>query len=155
MKSLFALLLVGCATNAGVVRHQARQAYVIDSVEILGVRPGVLASARESWRPPPGDDPALRDRLIAELGRAIPFSTAAPEHLRVRVVLQDAGENEGLAAETADVTLVAEVVDSASAELRTITLREPASAPLQRSRSSRARLEQALSRLVDRLAQQL
>ena len=155
MKWLCAFLLFGCAATGGDVRHQARQAYVIDSIELHGVRDGVLASTRESWRPPPAGDPELRDRFIGELGRAIPFSTSSPLHLRIAVSFQSAGDYLGLAPEATDVTLVADVLDATGGELRTITLREPASAPLQRSRSARHRFDRALARLVDRLAAEL
>jgi hypothetical protein len=151
------ILLVssGCATGS-VARHAASQPYVIDAVEIAGVRDSPLTASRESYRVEPGQDSVeLRDVFVRELGQRIPFSTTAPQHLRVVITLQDTGENEGLAAETSDVTVVADVLDAGGATFRSITLREPASAPLQRTRSARIRLERALSSLADRLASQL
>jgi hypothetical protein len=156
MKWLLTLLVAGgCATD-GVARHQATQAYVIDDIAIDGVRAGPMTASRESYRLEPGANAAeLRDVFTRELGHRIPFSTTAPLHLRVAVILQDTADFEGLAAETSDVTVVADVSDALGVPLRSITLREPASAPLQRSRSARIRLERALSRLADRLASQL
>ena len=75
--------------------------------------------------------------------------------IRATLTLQDTGYFEGLAAETADITLFAELTDVDGNILRTITMRESASAPLQRSASRQQRLQAAMTRLANRLAAQL
>jgi hypothetical protein len=160
---LFTLLVAGCATaSPGVARHTpAPLSYAIDSIELEQPRAGQLSAARLWERSAPnravhaGDDAALRDAFLGELGRAVPLDPAAPRRLRATLTLQDAGYYEGLAAETTDVTLTADVLDANGVTVRTITLREPASAPLQRSASRRARLQAAFDRLAERLAAQL
>jgi hypothetical protein len=125
MKALPALLLVAGCATSGTIATRAHQTYAVDSI------------------------------VARDLGRVVPLDVAAPVHIRATLTLQDAGYFEGLAAETTDVTLAAELLDPAGNVRRTITLREPASAPLQRSASRRARLEAAFDRLAHRLAAQL
>ena len=163
MKLLLALALVaGCATTATPVATRAqRQPFAVDSIVIGGPRAGQLSASREWERGTAGraiaasDDSQLRDAFARDLGRVLPLDAAAPTHLRATLTLQDPGYFEGLAAETTDVTLAVELLDGNGAVFRTITLREPASAPLQRSASRRARLEAAFDRLAERLATQL
>ena len=155
--------LAGCATAASNNRPIASAAngYVLDGIELRGVRLGDESAAREWQRPTENEAVArdsnaqLRDRLAGDLGRELILRPNAPLHLRIALTLQDTADFEGLAAETSDVTMSATIVDDHGVVLRTITLREAASAPLQRSASQRARLDGALDRLSHRLAQQL
>jgi uncharacterized lipoprotein YmbA len=157
-----ALGLAGCATSASNRSLvSSANGYVLDGIELRGVRLGAESAAREWQRPSENEavardtDTQLRNRLAADLGRDLSLRPNAPMHLRIALTLQDTADFEGLAAETADVTLSAAITDDHGVVLRTITLREPASAPLQRSASERARLDGALDRLSHRLAQQL
>jgi hypothetical protein len=165
MKPLFLIVLMALGGCAGAGRHTVAAAPVnrvaLDSVEVTGVRGGQLSASREWTRDHARGPTAPRDvselrssfvRHFAESGAADPD---ASRHLRARLTLQDTGYYEGLAAETTDVTLTADVYNDAGAQVRTITLREPASAPLQRSRSRRDRLDQAVARLTHRLAAEL
>ncbi len=159
------VLAAGCsATGAG--RHPSaastpERVYALDRVVFPPVRAGQLSASREWQRSgaeravTAADDAALRQSFVHELHRVLPMDAAAPLHMRVTLTLQDTGYFEGLAAETADVTLVAELRDDAGHLFRTITLRESAAAPLQRSASRRARLQMAFDRLARRLAAQL
>jgi hypothetical protein len=162
MKWLLVLLVAGCATtgSSSVVRHHP-PAYALDSIVVEPPRAGELSASRLWERNAPNravqarDDDALRDDFAGELARAVPLDPAAPRRLRATLTFQDTGYYEGLAAETTDVTLTADVLDCNGNPLRTITLREAASAPLQRSASRRARLQAAFDRLAERLAAQL
>ena len=166
MKRILATLLVvaGCA-GSGATRHTVAASfthpYAIDSIVIGGPRGGQLSASREWQRATSGhavaaaDDAELRDAFARDLGRVLPLDVTAPVHIRATLSLQDAGYFEGLAAETVDVTLAAELLDTRGNVTRIVTLREPASAPLQRSASRRARLEAAFDRLAHRLAAQL
>jgi len=160
MKWLLLFLVAGCATTPGVARHTP-MSYALDSIEMDQPRAGQLSASRLWERTAPNraihadDDEALRGAFVGELSRALPLDPGSPRHLRATLTLQDAGYYEGLAAETTNVTLHAEVLDNAGNTVRTITLREPASAPLQRSASRRARLQAAFDRLAERLAAQL
>ncbi|HEX4461888.1 MAG TPA: hypothetical protein VIA18_28105 [Polyangia bacterium] len=169
MRNLIAVALAfglaGCASstsNRALVSYAGgTNAYVLDGIELRGVRLGAESAAREWQRPTENEavardsDTQLRDRLAADLGRELSLRPTARMHLRIALTLQDTADFEGLAAETADVTLSATITDDHGVVQRTITLREPASAPLQRSKSERTRLDGALDRLSHRLAQQL
>lgn len=170
MRIFFALALAvagvgGCAarTTAAVpAAATARNSYVLDRIDMNGVRLGELAAAREWQREDDSahaltrdDSQRLRERLAGDLDRNLTLQASAPLHLRVALTLQDTADNEGLAAETSDLTLNATIVDDQGATIRSIVLREPASAPLQRSASQRGRLDAALDRLSHRLAAQL
>ncbi|MDB4965353.1 MAG: hypothetical protein JWN44_1042 [Myxococcales bacterium] len=161
-------IAAGCAPT-GVTRQPAAaraartatgQSYALDGVEFAGLRAGQLSASRE-WSRGEGDGPGrdesdeLRATLTRDIYRAVRIDPTAPLRLRTTLTLQAPGYFEGLAAETADVTLDAELYDSHGARLRTITLRESASAPLQRTASRKARLEQAIDRLASRLATEL
>jgi hypothetical protein len=160
---LLLLCVAGCATD-GTAGQAARRAptpapHTLEQVTLAGVRGGQLSASREWMRADSAstavardDALALRAAFVRELSHGVPLVDAAPRRLRVRLTLQDTGYYEGLAAETTDVALTADVYDPSGAHIRSITLREPASAPLQRSRSRRQRLEDAFSRLADRLA---
>jgi hypothetical protein len=161
MRLLLALALAaGCATT-GTVATRMHQPYAIDSVIITEPRAGQLSASREWERGANAhavahsDDNDLRGAFARDLGRVLPLDVTAPVHIRATLTLQDAGYFEGLASEAADVTLTAELLDSDGNVFRTITLRESASAPLQRSASRQARLEAAFDRLAHRLAAQL
>jgi hypothetical protein len=124
-------------------------------------RAGQLSASREWERANPNraahadDNAALRSAFVHRLAEDVPLDPRAPRRLVTTLALQDTGYYEGLAAETTDVTLTAQVFDDAGNLVRTITMREPASAPLQRSASRRDRLRAAFGRLADRLAAQL
>ncbi len=158
-----ALVIAGCAT--GGTPHSAlagtANSYVLDGIELNGVRIGQESAAREWQRPTANhvvtrtDDARLRDQLASDLGRELTLEPDAPLHLRVALTPQDTADFEGFAAETADLTLSAAVLDKDGVVLRTITLREAANAPLQRTASQRTRFDGALARLSRRLAQQL
>jgi len=165
MKWLLVLFLAGCAstgasTGAGVARHNPPP-YALDAVVFDVTRGGQLSASRMWERSPANravhasDDDALLDDFAGELARVVPLDPNAPRRLRATLTLQDTGYFEGLASETSDVTLTAEVLDRDGNVARTITLREPASAPLQRSASRRARLQVAFDRLAERLAARL
>ena len=156
--------VVGCA--GGDHRHPAapsaaQRAYGLESISLNDPRAGQLSASRVWERGAAGrpishaDDAELRALFANDLARVLPLDAAAPLRIRATLTLQDAGYFEGLAAEVADVTVVAELLDAQGNVLRTITLREAASAPLQRSASRRARLEAAFDRLARRLAAQL
>lgn len=167
MKWLYPLVLAVAVGCAGAGRHTAatpptsHQPLALDGVYLTGPRAGQLSASREWQRSSPNravhrdDDAALRESFTRALERRLPVDAAAPIRLRATLTLQDTGYYEGLAAETTDVTLDAELLDAQGNVLRTITLREPASAPLQRSASRKARLEAALDRLAGRLVAQL
>ena len=169
MRILFALALAvagvaGCAARTAPSHSAAaaRNSYVLDRIDMNGVRLGELSASREWQRQGNGnnvltreDSEALREHLASDLFRDLALQPTAPLHLRVALTLQDTADNQGLAAETTDLTLNATVVDDQGATIRTITLREPANAPLQRSASQRARLNAAIDRLSHRLAAQL
>ncbi len=158
------VVAVGGCAGSSVERHgvvvapHAPSPYALDDVEIGGVRAGQLSASRLWERHGPNravvasDDDELRQAFVDELGRKLPLDARAPRRLRVTLTLQDTGYYEGLASETSDVTLVADVLDDEGHLVRTITLREPASAPLQRSASRRQRLQAAFDRLAGRLA---
>ena len=162
MKWLLVLCLaVGCAsTSPRVVRHNPPP-YALDAVVFDVTRGGQLSASRLWERNPSNravhasDDDVLVDDFANELGRVVPLDANAPRRLRVTLTMQDTGYFEGLASETGDVTLHADVLDADGNVIRTITLREPASAPLQRSASRRARLQVPFDRLAERLAAQL
>ena len=160
---VLAVAVAGCAAggadrHALVVPPHAPASYALDDVEIGGVRAGQLSASRLWERHGPNraviasDDDQLRQAFVDELARQVPLDAHAPRRLRATLTLQDTGYYEGLATETSDVTLVAEILDDQGRLLRTITLREPASAPLQRSASRRQRLQAAFDRLAERLA---
>ncbi len=166
MKWMVVLLVAagGCA-GASANRHVAaapsawaRPPYALDIVELAPPRAGQLSASREWERSPSNravhaiDDAELRQTFVDELARTLPLDAASPRRLRATLTLQDTGYYEGLAAETSDVTLTAEVFDDHGNLLRTITMREPASAPLQRSASRRQRLRAAIDRLAERLS---
>jgi hypothetical protein len=163
MKGLLALLFAAACASGGAARHTTAaraapsQAYAFDGVFLEGPRAGQLSASREWQRMNPmrGDDIALRGAFAHDLSQRVPLDPAAPLRLRTTLTLQDTGYYEGFAAETTDVTLDADIIDPSGAVVRTITLREPASAPLQRSASRRQRLEAAFTRLADRLSAQL
>lgn len=161
MKLLLALALVaGCATSGTTVAPRVHpHAYAIDSIVIGGPRAGQLSASREWARTSHAvvarDETQLRDAFARDLGRVLPLDASAPVRIRATLTLQDAGYYEGLAPETSDVTLAAELLDRDGNVTRTITLRESASAPLQRSASRRARLEAAFDRLAHRLAAEI
>jgi len=75
--------------------------------------------------------------------------------LRIDVSLATPGQFEGLAPENADLAATAVILDAHGATVRSVTVRETANAPLQRSASRRERLEAAMSRLSQKLAQRL
>lgn len=157
----FAFATAGCATTSHSTRIAAANGYVLDGIELRGVRLGPESAGREWQRPSTNeavtrdDDRRLRERLAGDLGRELILRPDAPLHLRIALTLQDTADFEGLAAETSDVTMSAKILDDRGVVLRTITLREAANAPLQRSKSERERLDGALDRLSHRLAQQL
>lgn len=158
----FVFLVSGCASTAGVDRHaRATAPYALDAVVLGAPRAGQLEASRLWQRGganravASADDAELRASFTQELDRVLPIDPAAPRRLRATLTLQDTGYFEGLAAETTDVTLTADVLDGDGNVVRTITLREPASAPLQRSTSRRQRLQAAFDRLARRLAAQL
>ncbi len=166
MKPLLAVVVLAAAC-AGANRHTVASApgpqepVALEPVRLVGPRAGELSASRE-WQRYSGnrvierdDDAALRARFTAALERLLPVDTRAPVRLRATLILQDTGYFEGLAAETTDVTLRADLIDARGNVYRTITLREPASAPLQRSVSRKERLEAALDRLAQRLVAQL
>jgi len=155
--------IAACATggadrHALVVPPHAPATWALDGVEIVAPRAGQLSASRLWERSGPNraviasDDDALRQSFVEELARELPLDPNAPRRLRATLTLQDTGYYEGLAAETTDVTLTAELLDDAGNVIRTITLREAASAPLQRSASRRLRLRAAFDRLAERLA---
>jgi hypothetical protein len=163
------LLVAGCASVGGGDRHapattaarETHAPYALDAVILGPPRAGQLSASRE-WQRNPGsravrhdDDNELRESFARDLNRVLPLDATAPRHVRATLTLQDTGYYEGLAAETTDVTLTAELLDGDGNLVRTITLREPASAPLQRSASRRQRLQAAFDRLARRLAAQL
>jgi hypothetical protein len=160
------MLAAGCAPT-GVTRHPAaarahvsQQSYALDAVELNGVRAGQLSASREWSRDGNhgiGRDESadLRATLVRDLSRNVRIDPNAPIRLHTTLTLQAPGYFEGLAPETSDLTLTAELRDTRGALLRTITLRESASAPLQRPESRDLRLEQALDRLASRLAAEL
>ena len=159
MKRMIALVLLaaGCATGAGVIGHQGgATTYALDAVVLGGIRAGELSASREWQRadggPARDDADQLRAAFVRDLSQRVRIDPAARQRVRATLTLQDTGYFEGLAAETADLTLVADIYDDRGQRIRSITLREAASAPLQRSASRRARLEQALGRLSSRLA---
>lgn len=165
--SVLLLCAAGCVGGGAATRSTAERSpppppYVLDQVTLAGVRGGQLSASREWMRADSAnpavardDARALRDAFVRALGRDVAFVADGPQRLRVRLTLQDTAYYEGLAAETTDVALTADVYDARGAHVRSITLREPASAPLQRSRSRRQRLEPALARLAHRLAARL
>jgi hypothetical protein len=166
MKPLFFAMLMALGGCAGAGRHTVAAAgpvnrVALDSVEVTGVRGGQLSAAREWSRDQaqgpvaPDDTSALRSSFVRHFAASGAADPDAARHLRVRLTLQDTGYYEGLAAETTDLTLTADVFNADGAHVRTITLREPASAPLQRSSSRRGRLDQAIARLTQRLATEL
>ncbi|HEY2743288.1 MAG TPA: hypothetical protein VGL86_01640, partial [Polyangia bacterium] len=157
MRWILGLVLVaGCATQ-GVDRHArapvAQAPWALEAVYMTLPRGGQLSASREWERGGSdrvvtrSDDAVLRADFARDLARAMPLDAAAPRRLRVILTQQDPGYFEGLAAETSDVTLRAELLDADGHTVDTITLREPASAPLQRSASQLARLQPALDRL--------
>ena len=158
-----ALVIAGCAT--GGPSHPAAMTsangYVLDGIELRGVRLGDESAAREWQRGTANeavtrhDDTKLRAQVATDLGRELILRPDAPLHLRIALTLQDTADFEGLAAETADVTMSATILDDRGVVMRTITLREAANAPLQRTASQQTRLDSALARLSHRLAQQL
>jgi hypothetical protein len=165
-----AIFVAGCASTAsgsgsGAANRPvvtARNSYVLDGIELRGVRLGEVSAAREWQRSGDSNDTLARDdgeqlrgQLATDLGRDLALQPTAPLHLRVALTLQDTADFEGFAAETSDVTLNVTIVDEQGAIVRTITLREAANAPLQRSASQRTRLDGALDRLSRRLAAQL
>jgi hypothetical protein len=164
MRWIFALLLVtGCAT-AGVDRHAAapqQHTWALQGVFLTLPRAGQLAESREWERGGHDrvvtrfDDAALRNAFTRDLARDVPLDPAAQHRLRVYLTPQDIAYYEGLAAETSDVTLRAELLDADGNLVETITLREPASAPLQRSASRDQRFAAAFDRLAKRLANKL
>jgi hypothetical protein len=166
MKWLLAILLAaGCASSGA--RHNVATTEVVgpplalEGVYLVGPRAGQLSASREWERYPSNrtvtrdDDEALRATFTRDLERRLPLKATATTRLRATLTLQDTAYYEGLAAETTDVTLTAELIDPNGTVYRTITLREPASAPLQRSESRKTRLNAALDRLAERLAAQL
>jgi hypothetical protein len=167
MKWLLSLvLLVGGCASAGVDRHAARavaphEPYALDAVVLGGPRAGELSASREWQRGGANravtvaDDAELRAAFAHDLARVLPLESGAPRRLRATLTLQDTGYYEGLAAETTDVTLTADILDPDGNVVRTVTLREAASAPMQRSASRRQRLESAFARLAQRLAAEL
>ena len=167
MKPLLAalvLVVAGCASGGGVVGHtRTDQApYALDAVILAPPRAGQLSASRE-WSRASGvnravaraDDAELRESFARDLARHLPIDRSAPRHVRATLTLQDTGYYEGLAAETTDVALTADILDDAGNVVRSITLREAASAPLQRSASRKQRLQAAFDRLAQRLAAQL
>jgi len=155
------LACAGCATSGSVDRHPIGPAtYALGAVHLHGPRGTELSASREWGRDTTravalADEAVLRDAFVRQLERAVRFDPESPLRLRTTLTLEGAGFLEGLSAETADVTLVAEIVDGHDAILRTVTLRESASAPLQRSASRKERLEAAFDRLALRLAHRL
>jgi hypothetical protein len=163
MKLFVAVVLVaGCATGGVTRNRDTHLAYGVESIVVGGnPRAGQLSASRLWERGAPShaiaaaDDAELRDAFARDLDRVLPLDDTAPVRIRATLTLQDIGYFEGLAAEATDVTLAAKLVDVHGNVLRTITLRESASAPLQRSASRKARLESAFDRLAHRLAAQL
>jgi hypothetical protein len=156
--------VTGCAARTAAVpaTASARNSYVLDRIDMNGVRLGELSASREWQREDAQahvltreDNQRLRERLAGDLDRNLTLQASAPLHLRLALTLQDTADNEGFAAETTDLTLNATILDDQGATIRSIVLREPASAPLQRSASQRCRLDAALDRLSHRLAAQL
>jgi hypothetical protein len=137
-------------------------AYVLDAVELYGLPPTELATARE-WERADSHDrviaradvAALRAGMIRRLSSDLPLAPRGALHLRVAVTVESPGTFLGLAPETADLAATADVLDERGLLMRSVTVRESANAPLQRSRSRRARLDAALSRLSQKLARQL
>lgn len=163
---LVACTVAACATggadrHALVIPPHAPATWALDGVEIAAPRAGQLSASRLWERSGPSraviasDDDELRQSFVEELARKLPLDPDAPRRLRATLTLQDTGYYEGLAAETTDVTLTAELLDDSGNVIRTITLREAASAPLQRSASRRQRLQAAFDRLAGRLAAML
>lgn len=137
------------------------QPYALDAVILGPPRAGQLEASREWERYAGdraihrGDDDVLRESFARDLNRVLPLDATAPRYVRATITLQDTAYFEGLASEASDVTLTADILDADGNLVRSITMREPASAPLQRSASRRQRLQAALDRLARRLAAQL
>ena len=125
------------------------------------VRAGQLSASREWERSGPDrvvtrtGDAMLRDDFARDLARALPLDVNSPHRLRATLTLQDTAYFEGLAAETSDVTLTADILDHEGNVTDSIMLRESAAAPLQRSASRQQRLAHAFDRLAQRLAREL
>lgn len=164
MRWLLSILLVAGCASSGVNRHAsapvARTPYAFDGVYLHRTRGGQLSASRE-WERPTARPAALADAAALgaafrrDLSRTVTLDDAAPVHIRSTLTMQDTGYFEGLASETADLTLFVELTDGHGNTLRTITMRESASAPLQRSASRQLRLQAAMTRLANRLAAQL
>ena len=158
VSALAACATAGANRHALVVTPHAPASWALDGVEIVAPRAGQLSASRLWERSGPNraviasDDDQLRQAFVEELAHELPLDPSSPRRLRATLTLQDIGYYEGLAAETTDVTLNAELLDDAGHVIRTITLREAASAPLQRSASRRQRLQAAFDRLAARLA---
>jgi hypothetical protein len=154
------IFTAGCA--AAPVAHSSGRAYVLERVELHGLPPTELAQAREGWRADSSERVVARDdgavlagKLASDLRRDLRIVDAAPLRLRVHVTLESPGSFQGLAPETADLAATAEIVDTSGTVVRTVSVRETANAPLQRSASRRERLDAALARLSRSLARQL
>jgi len=164
MVTVVALAAAGCAhaRTQPVARATPRVAYGIAAVDFQGLPATELATSREWWRAEShdrvlarDDSFALRQSFLQDLGRNLTLSPSAPLKLRVTVRVQTPGDFLGLAAETTDLAATVDVIDPYGAVLRSVTVRETASAPLQRSRSRKERLEAGLARLSAKLATQL
>lgn len=162
MKRIVVSLLfaaAGCAGGMHAREPYGSHHYVLDGVELQQSHVGEVSASREWQRE---DTPAARDNrtalrsdFVTDLGRRVQLVNHGPQHLRVMLTLKDNGYSEGLAPETVDVVAQADVLDDKGAVVRTVTLHEPASAPLQRSASARDRLSAAFDRLAKKLAADL
>ena len=163
MRWMFLLLLAGCVTSPSVSRHEvaAQQPWALDGVFLSRPRAGQLEASREWERGghdravTQSDDALLRNTFVRDLRHALPLNQRSPRRVRATLTVQDIGYFEGFAAEAGDVTLHADLLDRDGNVFQTIVLREPASAPLQRSASRVQRLDVAFDRLATRLAKLL
>jgi hypothetical protein len=155
------LLAAGCAASTPTTRTSS-QPYAIESLEFHGLPSTQLAIARERSRADSQqrvlasqDIYDLSSAFNANLRHDLQVSDQAPLRLRIDVSLATPGQNEGFAAENADLAANVQVLDSTGSVVRSFVVREIANAPLQRSASRRERFEAALSRLSQKVAQKL
>jgi hypothetical protein len=153
--------VVGCAASRPAA-HASAQVYSIESLEFHGLPPSQLAIAREKSRADSqqrvlarNDVYGLTSTFSDHLRRDLRVADGAPLRLRIDVSLASPGQFEGFAPENADLSATAQVLDANGVVVRTVRARATANAPLQRSASRRERFEAALSRLSQKLAQQL
>jgi hypothetical protein len=158
-----AALAAGCAhSETSAAPLGTRTPYAVQSIDVQGLPPTELATSREFTRADShnvvlarDDTWALRDALARNLDRDLALRPDAAYKLRVTVRVQAPGSFLGLSAETADLSANADVIDANGAVVHTVTVRQSANAPLQRSKSRRDRLEAAVSRLSQKLAAEL